>query len=93
MTNQEMRIRPAEDRGVAEFGWLSSRHSFGNCCCFSAARVQGSDKRPRMSPGGGNNFGIFIYSVNGAASSPITNISMRLYCFTSNLRRATGPRA
>jgi hypothetical protein len=26
------------------------------------------------SPGGGNNFGIFIYSVNGAASSPITNI-------------------
>jgi len=28
MTKQEMRIRPAGDRGVAEFGWLSSRHSF-----------------------------------------------------------------
>ncbi len=28
MNSNEIRIRPAAERGVAEFGWLSSRHSF-----------------------------------------------------------------
>ncbi len=28
MDNTQMHIRPASERGVAEFGWLSSRHSF-----------------------------------------------------------------
>ncbi len=28
MDNTQMHIRPAAERGVAEFGWLSSRHSF-----------------------------------------------------------------
>jgi redox-sensitive bicupin YhaK (pirin superfamily) len=28
MNNSEMRIRPAAERGTAELGWLSSRHSF-----------------------------------------------------------------
>lgn len=28
MNHPSMRIRPADERGVADFGWLSSRHSF-----------------------------------------------------------------
>lgn len=57
MTTSTMRIRPAADRGVAEFGWLSSRHtfSFGHYydpehLGFGALRVINDD---RVQPGRG----------------------------------------
>lgn len=57
MTISTMRIRPAADRGVAEFGWLSSRHtfSFGHYydpehLGFGALRVINDD---RVQPGRG----------------------------------------
>jgi len=57
MNSNEIRIRPAAERGVAEFGWLSSRHSFSfghfydpDHMGFRALRVINDD---RVQPGQG----------------------------------------
>lgn len=57
MNTTMMRIRPAAERGIAEFGWLSSRHSFSfghyydpEHLGFGALRVINDD---RVQPGQG----------------------------------------
>jgi redox-sensitive bicupin YhaK (pirin superfamily) len=71
MNKNEIRIRPAAERGVAEFGWLSSRHSFSFAeyydpehMGFRALRVIDDDRvHPGQSFGTHPHLGMEILSI------------------------------